>query len=319
MGLFGDFTPTGLGVRGPASDIVELEDAKKSISLAIWFHEDFLEDDALHQGIDVVRDFMEMPMVSGIPELKVWNADEALFVYPTGPVWTVAELLFILEDLDDLMPVKAALELAAKVGAVLVDAAETGEAQGVHSHGGLTPSRICVDANGNIFVIGYGIPQVEILAFLDDEEFMPTGASFRYCPPERLDGAAEDVSSDLFSLAVIAVELLTGELMYPGKGAEASELATAKTVDRLDEVAEGLSDPIFEALATALSPYPDERFEKPEQFVSTMKARWQRTTLGSRSLTLWVESPRKHGLRMLIYPSRTPVPTKQRMMFRMPM
>ena len=55
MGLFGDFQPTGLGVRGPASDIVELEDAKKSIFLAIWFHEDFLEDDALHQGIDMKK------------------------------------------------------------------------------------------------------------------------------------------------------------------------------------------------------------------------------------------------------------------------
>ena len=143
----------------------------------------------------------------------------------------------------------------------------------MHSHGGLTPSRICVDTNGNIFVIGYGIPQVEILAYLDDEEFMPTGASFRYCPPERLDGAAEDISSDLFSLSVIAVECLTGELMYPGKGAEASELATeAKTVDRLDVVGEGLSDAVFEALATALSPFPDERFDKPETFVSVMNA-----------------------------------------------
>ena len=36
MGLFGDYTPTGLGIRGPASDLVELEDAKVDL-FGIWF------------------------------------------------------------------------------------------------------------------------------------------------------------------------------------------------------------------------------------------------------------------------------------------
>ena len=109
--------------------------------------------------------------------------------------------------------VRAGLELMFACGQILVGA-DTGEAEGVYSHGGLTPWRVMLRKDGQVLVVGYLLPQVEILEFHAD--LTGTRGLLPYCPPERMEAAAEDISSDLFGLTLIAFELITGKPVYDG-------------------------------------------------------------------------------------------------------
>ena len=97
----------------------------------------------------------------------------------------------------------------------LADISASAQMYAVYSHGGLTPWRILLKKSGQIEVIGYALPQVELYDFLQGGE-MPREDSFRYCPPERLRRENEDLDSDIYALALIAFELMTSRPIYDG-------------------------------------------------------------------------------------------------------
>ena len=148
---------------------------------------------------------------------------------------------------------------------MLVEAAEAGEAQGAYSHGALTPWRLMLTPDGDVQVIGYGVLQPEIGVFHADEEYMPSSRSLRYCPPERLRRDPEDVRSDLFSLSLIVLELLTGEAVYLGNADEALEMAQdGAALEVLEEVGADLPEGLVDALAGALVKSLEERLDPAE-------------------------------------------------------
>ena len=70
---------------------------------------------------------------------------------------------------------------------------------GLFCHGNLNPWRILLRADGQVSVVGYGIPPIDILKYRDNKKRPPAEDTFRYCPPERLeDDPIEDLSSDLY-------------------------------------------------------------------------------------------------------------------------
>ena len=156
---------TGRRWIGPASDLIELEDEHGLKHTAIVFHEEWREHPALTDAIEVIQGFLESPMVTGLVEIVSRDRDLAAFVYPTGEVWSIAEIVRLLSDRGERGGIRAGLELMYTAGQILVEGAEAGDAQGVYSHGGLTPRRIMVKSDGQVMVIGYGLPQVEILQF----------------------------------------------------------------------------------------------------------------------------------------------------------
>ena len=54
----------------------------------VVFHEDYRADDALAGGLDVVRAFIEAPMVEGIVALATDPSAPGVFAYATGTVRT---------------------------------------------------------------------------------------------------------------------------------------------------------------------------------------------------------------------------------------
>ncbi|MCK6506344.1 hypothetical protein L6R53_23720, partial [Myxococcota bacterium] len=268
-----DLAPNGRKLLGPASDLVELDSDRGLRHTAIVFHPEHRGHPAIGGALDVVLGFLESPMVTGLLELVAVDRAQGAFVYPTGEAWSVAEVIRILADNGEAGGVRAGLELMYACGQVLVEAADVGEAQGVYSHGGLTPWRIMLKRDGQVLVIGHALPQVEILQFQADNSRVPREDSFRYCPPERIEAAAEDLSSDLFSLALVAFELMTGKPVYDGLVNDIrQQAARGEGTRRLFRFREVLPQSVRDVLTWALRPAREDRYPTGADFLGSVRA-----------------------------------------------
>lgn len=264
---------TGRKLRGPASDLVELDGANGLRHTAIVFHPRYIEHNAINDALTVVRHYLGSPMVTGMVELADVDPETAAYVYPTGQCWSVAEVIRVLADMGEAAGVRAGLELMFACGQILVEAADTGEAEGVYSHGGLTPWRVMLRKDGQVLVVGYALPQVEILEFHADPEQVPREDSFRYCPPERMEAAAEDISSDLFGLTLIAFELITGKPVYDGLVDDIRQQASrGEGSRRLFRFREALTPTVRELLGRALKPAFEHRYPSGDDFLDAVRA-----------------------------------------------
>lgn len=236
------FTPTGRQQLGPASDLLELQNQSGEFFTAIRFHPEYQKHNVLNNALFTVLGFLESPMVDGMPDLIAYDLESSTFVYPTGKTWSIAEIVQVLADQGQCGGPKAGMELMLKAGRILVEATEMGESAAIYSHMGLTPWRILVSTSGDVQVIGYALPQVEILAMQDDPKLVPGQDAFRYCPPERIESKKENFSSDLFALALICFEFITGKPLYNGLIDEIrQQAARAETSLRLQQVGKDLS------------------------------------------------------------------------------
>ena len=262
-------SPTGRVMIGPASDLVELEDADGVKYTAIVFHPQWREHPAITDALGVIEGFLRSPMVTGLVEMTERDVEQARFVYPTGSVWSVAELIRMVSDRGERGGIRAGLELMYTAGQILVEGAEAGAPRGVYSHGGLSPRRVMVRADGQVMVIGYGLPQVEILQFHATPSQVPREDSFRYCPPERMEARPEDLSSDLFGVCLIAFELMTGKPVYDGLVKDIrQQAARGEGSRRLFRFKDVLPEPVRNVLTKVLRPNPEARYIDGEEFLS---------------------------------------------------
>ena len=275
------FESTGRVIYGPASNLLELIDDNGYRHTAVMFHDEFQDHPSIGPAVEVARGFLEDPYVPGVCELVASDSSLGAFVYPTGEAWSVGEIIRTLHDLGQEGGLRAGLELLSAVGDILVEAAGSGESQGVYSHGGLTPWRLMVKKDGQVMVLGYALPQVEILQFRADHKQVPKADSFRYCPPERLEGGVEDISADIFGLALVAFELMTGRPVYDGLISDIrTKAARGETSRRIHKFKDSIPKPIRQLLTVCLKPAVDGRHPNPDDFLEEA-----RRVLSSESAT----------------------------------
>jgi hypothetical protein len=276
-------TPTGKRLRGPASDLVELNGEDGFRHTAVVFHDEYREHRALNESFEMVRGFLESPWVTGLVELG--SRDGAAFVYPCGESWSVAEIIRLLADTGQVGGIRAGLELMYTAGQILIEAAENGESEGVYSHGGLTPWRVMLRRDGQVQIIGHALPQVEILMFHEDGKRIPREDSFRYCPPERIEQGPEDLSSDLFGLSLIAFELMTGRPVYDGLVNDIrQQAARGEGSRRLFRFRDKLPDAVRDCLGNALRRDTDDRFATGQDFLASVSDVLSRSSTTGSSL-----------------------------------
>ena len=146
MQKIGRFTPTSRKLLGPGADLVELEADNGLRHTAIVFNAEYRAHRAINEALDVIRGFLEAPLVSGLVELVEHDRAQGAFVYPTGQSWSVAEVIRSLADMGESGGLRAGLELMYAAGQIMGEASEIGGMSGIYSHGGLTPWRILVKA-----------------------------------------------------------------------------------------------------------------------------------------------------------------------------
>jgi len=142
-------------------------------------------------------------------------------------------------------------------------------------HQDLRPENIMIDANGTVKIIDFGSTHVagvqEISPLYCDDHILGT---VQYSAPEYFLGYNGTPQSDLFSLGVIAYEMLTGKLPY---GTKVNHIRTQKDLRKLHfkstlTSSEPQPDWIDFALSKAVHLDPHKRHAHFSEFLSDLKS-----------------------------------------------
>jgi eukaryotic-like serine/threonine-protein kinase len=145
---------------------------------------------------------------------------------------------------------------AARVGRDVASALEYAHARGV-LHRDIKPANLLFDEHGIVRVADFGLAR----ALAEASWTEPAGAVFgtaRYASPEQARGAQLDARSDLYSLALVIVESVTGRLPFAGDTTLGT--LTARTLQPIAATAAlGPLEPVIDRVG-AIDPndrYPD--------------------------------------------------------------
>jgi serine/threonine-protein kinase len=202
--------------------------------------------------------------------------------FPDGSAYLVMELVRG-EDLRRVLQREGRLEpeRALRILASVCAAIETAHREGV-LHRDLKPENILLPGGQlEAKVLDFGVAKVvtpagaETRADSGDETQMLTAAGVivgtpAYMAPEQFHGLPADARTDVFSLGVIAYEMLTGELPF-GRGSLADVVVAQSRGVR--PMPPGLVPPALErAIRDALNPEPDRRPVSAQAFTHLLSA-----------------------------------------------
>jgi serine/threonine protein kinase len=165
------------------------------------------------------------------------------------------------------------VDIAARVAILLQTARAVSYAHSCSIvHRDLKPSNILVDAAGQVHLLDFGIGKLlepHLPAAADDTQFGHRLFTPDYASPEQLRGEAITASSDVFSLGVVAYQVLCGKLPFPARRAFLDPRApSAMCHDELtSQVLRGDLDTIT---LKALKDSPAERFVSMADFADDL-------------------------------------------------
>ena len=140
-------------------------------------------------------------------------------------------------------------------------------------HQDLRPANIMIDKTGTVKIIDFGATRIagvsEVAPDVDDDIL----GTAQYTAPEYFRGESASARSDMFSLGVIAYQMLTGRLPY------GAQIARARTKSKLGKLrydsAQGAGREIAPwidgALKKAVHPDPYQRYESLSEFTFDLR------------------------------------------------
>ncbi len=117
-------------------------------------------------------------------------------------------------------------------------------------HLDIKPQNVLIDRTGQVKLGDFGMASLASAAGWGGAR----GGTVGYMAPEQLEGELVDERSDVFSLACVLYEALTGIAPFRAQTAEASERLIEKGARAIDEVEDELDPSIAQAIMAALSP-----------------------------------------------------------------
>ncbi len=207
------------------------------------------------------------------------------------------------KDLGELMRVantagiKLPVPLVAHVLAALLDALDyahnakdaEGRPLGI-IHRDVSPSNVMVSTTGEVKLLDFGIARAT-----ERLQASTTGAirgKYSYMSPQQAGGAELDARSDLFSVGVIAWELLTGERPFDGS----SDLLTLDRIryhdpGRLRDKVPDLPEDIAQVVERLVAKQPEGRFASADEAAQALRQYMLRTgkLATSKDLAAWFE------------------------------
>ena len=141
-------------------------------------------------------------------------------------------------------------------------------------HQDLRPANILIDKNGIVKIIDFGATRIEgildIDSFSEQEHLQGTA---QYSAPEYFLGEKGTSSSDVFSLAVIVYQMLSGKFPYGVEVARSTTIALQKKLKYTHLYSEENNIPIWieETLKKGLEPDPYNRYGELSEFIYDLR------------------------------------------------
>lgn len=141
-------------------------------------------------------------------------------------------------------------------------------------HQDLRPDNIIIDKNGTVKIIDFGSVYVaglrEISSPLQHQSVLGTA---QYSAPEYFIGELGTTRSDLYALAVISYQMLTGDLPYGAQVARAQSKAAQRKLKYKPAFNENRAIPVWidEAIRKAVQPNPNKRYSEITEFIYDLR------------------------------------------------
>jgi len=141
-------------------------------------------------------------------------------------------------------------------------------------HQDLRPDNIMIDQTGTVKIIDFGSVQVaglkEINTLPGRNDILGTA---QYTAPEYFIGEAGTERSDMFSLGVIAYQMLSGKLPYGTEVAKAATRAAQRKLNYHSVLDDKRTIPVWvdEAIKKAVHPDPYKRYEALSEFIHDLR------------------------------------------------
>jgi serine/threonine protein kinase len=141
-------------------------------------------------------------------------------------------------------------------------------------HQDLRPQNVMIDSAGTLRIIDFGSTRVAGIA--EDISPLPQGellGTVQYMAPEYLLGEAADSRADLYSLGVIAYQMLSGRLPFGADVARARTRTAQRRLRYRSVLADDREIPawIDEVLRKAVQPDPNRRYAELSEFVHDLR------------------------------------------------
>ncbi len=160
----------------------------------------------------------------------------------------------------------------AKIGSIIKDVADALDY--AHSKGMLhrdvKPSNILLDKNDKAYLTDFGIAKI-----LSDQKFTATGTLIgtpAYMSPEQGTGEELSKESDIYSLGVVAFEMITGQVPYDAP--TPIGIVHKQVYDPIPDIADLVDDvpeSTQEVIDTALAKSPDSRYPSADALVTALR------------------------------------------------
>ena len=138
-------------------------------------------------------------------------------------------------------------------------------------HQDLRPDNIMIDGSGTVKIIDFGSTRVAGLAETQPADALPDIlGTAQYTAPEYFLGEFGSPGSDLFSLGVIAYQMICGRLPYGAEVAKSRTRAAQKKLRYASVLDEQREIPAWvdAALARAVHPDPARRYAELSEFTT---------------------------------------------------
>jgi hypothetical protein len=283
----------GMGIVYEATQVtlnrkVALKVLAPHLSDDVMFRERFRREGQLQAGID-------HPHIVTVYEAG--DSDEGVFIAMRLIRGPNLKDMIVSRELDPgrtiriLTPIGEALDAAHEAGLI---------------HRDIKPQNILVAGRDHAFLADFGLTKAA-----GEKSLTRTGqfvGTFDYISPEQVKGERATRKSDVYALAAVVYECLTGVVPFP-KDSEAAVLYAQmadpppKVTDQRPELSVGLD----EVIAQGMAKDPSERYGSCGQLLLETSRTFTQRTRAAFTPPRPIETPQETGIR----PAETEVPTRQ--------